>query len=79
MKILFTSKKQIILNIITILLISIFLFFTFSVPHSFAIELVENSVMSDELMSKISNITKNKEKPSTMDLQLVLLQRFWIS
>ena len=62
MKILFTSKKQIILNIITILLISIFLFFTFSVPHSFAIELVENSIMSDELMSKISNITKNKEK-----------------
>ena len=49
--------------LILILTISVFFMFFFIDYHSsFAIEISKNSAISDDMMAKISNLTKEKDK-----------------
>ena len=58
------TKKQILVNLFTILIFIIifFIFFTFKDSNSFAIEFSKNSIASSELMEQIANVNKNDEK-----------------
>lgn len=62
MQILLIKKRTIFLNILSIFLIVAIILFSLSPTNSFAIELIQNSVMSPDLFDKISSTPKSNEK-----------------
>lgn len=62
MQILLIKKRTIFLNILSIFLIVTIILLSLSTTNSFAIELVQNSVMSPDLFDKISSTPKRNEK-----------------
>ena len=62
MQILLIKKRTIFLNILSIFLIVAIILFSLSTTNSFAIELIQNSVMSPDLFDKISSTPKSNEK-----------------
>lgn len=62
MQILLIKKRTIFFNILSIFLIVTIILLSLSTTNSFAIELVQNSVMSPDLFDKISSTPKRNEK-----------------
>lgn len=62
MQILLIKKRTIFLNILSIFLIVAIILFSLPTTNSFAIELIQNSVMSPDLFDKISSTPKSNEK-----------------
>ncbi len=62
MKIIFLKKKICIMVILIIIISAFFLFFIFNCNSSFAIELSRNTKISDDMQTKISDLTKGTEK-----------------
>ena len=61
----FIFKKRNIISILSIFLLSIILFYTFSFLKSsptLAVSLTQDSIVDDDLQTKISALTKNQEK-----------------
>ena len=62
MKILYIRKKYIIILIFVLIISAFFILFFQNFSTSFAIELSKNSTISDDMINKISNLTKGTEK-----------------
>lgn len=62
MQILLIKKRTIFFNILSIFLIVTIILLSLSTTNSFAIELIQNSVMSPDLFDKISSTPKSNEK-----------------
>ena len=62
MKIFFIRKNYIIMLIFILIISAFFIFFFQNFNSSFAIELSKNSIISDDTIAKISDLTKGSEK-----------------
>ena len=62
MKIFFIRKNYIIMFIFILIISAFFIFFFQNFNSSFAIELSKNSIISDDTIAKISDLTKGSEK-----------------
>ena len=62
MKVIFINKKVIAICLLTMLFIILSIFFISSKNTSFAIELSQNSTLSEDISAKILGLTKGTEK-----------------
>ena len=64
MKIFIIRRNKVLITCITLFFIIMlcFLYLLIRMPKTFAVELFDNSVISDEFKNKISNLTNGEEK-----------------